>query len=71
MALDSTQPLTEMSTWKLAIAVRLMNYIQEVPGSNLGRGTKCPKGFRGFLQSFQANAGIVAQLRHDHSRPHS
>jgi hypothetical protein len=55
---------------KLADAVRLLNSIQEVAGSNLGRDTNCAKGLRGSLQSFQADAGIIPQLRHDRSLRH-
>jgi len=43
--------------------------MREVPGSNLGRATGSPEGFRGFLQFLQANAGTVGQLHHTRFLP--
>jgi hypothetical protein len=39
----------------------LLLRILGVPGSNLGPQTGYPEFLRGFLQSFQANSGIVHQ----------
>jgi hypothetical protein len=41
----------------------LLLRVQEVPGSNFDPGTGYPEGFRGFPQSLQANARIVAYLK--------
>jgi hypothetical protein len=52
--------MTASAGW-LAIVelLALLLRIRGVPGSNLGKETGNPEGFRGFPQSLEANVGIV------------
>lgn len=52
------------------VAVALQTYSWEVPGSNLCGDTDCPdSGLLVFLQSRQANSGMLPRLGYDHFHP--
>jgi hypothetical protein len=51
--------ISDVGKLKISSGIVLGTFIRKVLGSNLGRDTGSPQGFRGFCQSTYANARVV------------